>query len=65
MNCSFETIVFSKQTKTKIGRTTYIINSYFEDNGENLKEKIKNLLVSEVQKNLRKQLHRAKKCDII
>lgn len=50
MNCSFETIVFSKQTKIKIGRTTYIINSYFEDNGENLKEKIKNLLVSEVQK---------------
>ena len=50
MNCSFETIVFSKQTKTKIGRTTYIINSYFEDNGENLKEKIKNLLVSEIRR---------------
>ena len=50
MNCSFETIVFSKQTKTKIGRTTYLINSYFDKSGESLKEKIKNLLISEVQK---------------
>lgn len=47
---SFETISFTKQSKTKIGKTTYIINSYFDNSGETLKEKIKNLLVSEIQK---------------
>ncbi len=50
MTDSFETISFTKQSKTKIGKTTYIINSYFDNSGETLKEKIKNLLVSEIQK---------------
>ena len=50
MTDSFETISFPKQMKTKIGATTYIINSYFADSGETLKEKIKNLLVSEIEK---------------
>ena len=47
---SFETILFSKQSKMKIGNTTYVINSYFDKTGESLKEKIKNLLISEVQR---------------
>lgn len=50
MTDSFETISFPKESKVKIGRTTYIINSYFDNNGETLKEKIKNLLVSEIRK---------------
>lgn len=52
MTDSFETISFQKQSKTKIGKVTYIINSYFEDSGETLKEKIKNLLISEVKRNI-------------
>lgn len=52
MTNSFEIISFPKQRKTKIGATTYITNSYFDDSGETLKEKIKNLLISEVKKNI-------------
>ena len=52
MTDSFETISFPKQRKTKIGATTYIVNSYFDDSGGTLKEKIKNLLLSEVKKNV-------------
>lgn len=52
MTDSFEKIAFTKQSKTKIGKTTYIINSYFNDKGETLKEKIKNLLISEVQRKI-------------
>ncbi len=50
MTDSFETITFPKQSKTKIRKVTYIINSYFDNNGGTLKEKIKNLLVSEVMR---------------
>lgn len=49
MTNSFNVVSFPTKTKMQIGKTTYIINSYFKDNSENLKEKIKNLLVSEVQ----------------
>lgn len=52
MTDSFETISFPEQSKTKIGTTTYIINSYFDDSGGTLKEKIKNFLVSEVKRNI-------------
>lgn len=45
---SFEIISFPKQTKTKIGGTTYIINSHFDENGESLKEKIKHLIILEI-----------------
>ena len=34
----------------KINGTTYVINSYFDKTGKTLKEKIKNLLVSEIHK---------------
>ena len=50
MTDSFEIISFQKQSKTKIGKVTYIINSYFDNNGGILKEKIKNLLVIEIEK---------------
>ena len=51
MTDSFETNSFQKQSRTKIGKVTYIINSYFDNNGWTLKEKIKNLLISEVKRN--------------
>ena len=38
-----ESIYFPKESKIKIGNTTYVINSYFDENSENLKEKIKSL----------------------
>ena len=50
MTDSIEIISFQKQSKTKIGKVTYIINSYFDNNGGTLKEKIKNLLVLEIEK---------------
>lgn len=46
MTDSFEIISFQKQSRTKIGKATYIVDSYFDDSGETLKEKIKNLLIS-------------------
>ncbi len=49
MNNDYETITFSKERKIKMGNVTYIINSYFDENGETLTDKIKRLLVTEVQ----------------
>ena len=45
-----ESIYFPKESKIKIGNTTYVIDSYFDENSENLKEKIKKLLISEIYK---------------
>ena len=50
MTNSFNVVSFPTKTKMQIGKTTYLINSYFDKSGESLKEKIKNLLISEVQK---------------
>ena len=47
---SFKVISFPTKTKMQIGKTTYLINSYFDKKGESLKEKIKNLLVSEIRR---------------
>lgn len=52
MTDSFETISFPKQSKIKIGKVTYIISSYFDDSRGTLKEKIKNLLISEIKINV-------------
>ena len=49
MNNDYETITFSKERKIKMGNVTDIINSYFDENGETLTDKIKRLLVTEVQ----------------
>lgn len=50
-----ESIYFPKESKIKIGNTTYVINSYFDENSENLKEKIKHLLITDIEKNFEKQ----------
>ena len=50
MTNSFKLVSFPTESKVQIGKTTYLINSYFDKTGKSLKEKIKNLLVSEVQK---------------
>lgn len=50
MTNSFKLVSFPTESKVQIGKTTYLINSYFDKSGESLKEKIKNLLISEVQK---------------
>ena len=47
---SFKLVSFPTESKMQIGKTTYLINSYFDKSGESLKEKIKNLLISEVQR---------------
>ena len=47
---SFKLVSFPTERKVQIGKTTYLINSYFDKSGESLKEKIKNLLISEVQR---------------
>ena len=47
---SFKLVSFLAESKVQIGKTTYLINSYFDKSGESLKEKIKNLLISEVQR---------------
>ena len=50
-----ESIYFPKESKIKIGNTTYVINSYFDENSENLKEKIKHLLITDIEKIFEKQ----------
>ena len=47
---SFKLVSFPTESKMQIGKTTYLINSYFDKTGESLKEKIKNLLVSEIRR---------------
>ena len=49
MNSDYETISFSTERKIKIGKVTYIVNSFFDENGDTLIDKIKRLLVTEVQ----------------
>ena len=40
---------FDSETKTKIGKNTYIVVSHFDNTGESLQEKICQLLKSEVE----------------
>jgi hypothetical protein len=62
MTNSFNVVSFPTKTKMQIGKTTYLINSYFDKTGESLKEKIKNLLVSEIHREPHQiGLHEAKK----
>ena len=44
----YETIDFLKEQKVKLGSATYIVNVHFLNQGETLKEKIKNLIKLEV-----------------
>ena len=50
MTNSFNLVSFPTKSKVQISGTTYVINSYFDKTGKTLKEKIKNLLVSEIHK---------------
>lgn len=50
MTNSFKLVSFPTKSKVRIDGTTYVINSYFDKTGKTLKEKIKNLLVSEIHK---------------
>ncbi len=50
MTNSFKLVSFPTKSKVQISGTTYVINSYFDKTGKTLKEKIKNLLVSEIHK---------------
>ena len=50
MTNSFKLVSFPTESKVQIGKTTYLINSYFDKTGKSLKEKIKNLLVSETRR---------------
>ena len=50
MTNSFNLVSFPTKSKIRIDGTTYVINSYFDKTGKTLKEKIKNLLVSEIHK---------------
>ncbi len=49
MNSDYKTISFPKEQKVKIGDITYIVNSYFDENGEALTDKIKRLLIAEIK----------------
>lgn len=62
MTNSFKLVSFPTESKVQIGKTTYLINFYFDKTGESLKEKIKNLLVSEIHREPHQmRLHEAKK----
>ena len=48
MDDSYETIDFLREQKIKLENATYIVNSHFLEQGQTLKEKIKNLIRLEV-----------------
>lgn len=48
MTNSYETVDFLEEQKVKLGSATYIVIAHFLDQGETLKEKIKNLIRLEV-----------------
>ena len=59
---SFNVVSFPTKTKIQIGKTTYLINSYFDKTCESLKEKIKNLLLSKIcRKSHQIEIHETKK----
>jgi hypothetical protein len=43
---------FDNETKHKIGAITYIVTTHYDENRENIKTKITNLLQNEVGKNI-------------
>ncbi len=42
-------IFFPEETSYKIGKTTYIVTSHYDESSESLPEKIKKLLKTEIQ----------------
>ena len=48
MNDNYETVYFPTRSKMLVGGITYIIKSHFDEKGGNLKDKIKNLLIDEI-----------------
>jgi hypothetical protein len=56
MTNSFKLVSFPTKSKVQIDGTTYVINSYIDKTGKTLKEKIKNLLVSEIHKGSSEQM---------
>lgn len=42
-------IFFPEETTYKIGKTTYIVTSHYDESSESLPEKIKKLLKTEIQ----------------
>ena len=42
-------IFFPEETSYKIGKTTYIVTSHYDESSESLPEKIKKLLKGEIQ----------------
>ena len=59
---SFKLVSFPTEIKVQIGKTTYLINSYFDKTGESLKEKIKNLLLSKIRRESHQiEIHETKK----
>ena len=45
-----DTVFFSDETKYKIGKTTYIVKSHYDEDAEYLVDKIKKLLKSDIQR---------------
>ncbi|MDR2073763.1 MAG: transposon-encoded TnpW family protein [Oscillospiraceae bacterium] len=48
-NKTIKTVYFDTYNEQKIGDTTYIIESHFQENGETLVDKIKNLTKEELR----------------
>lgn len=45
-----KTIYFEEETKYKIGNVTYLVIAHYDENGETLKEKMKQLLFEKIAK---------------
>lgn len=49
-------IFFPEETTYKIGKTTYIVKSHYDENSDSLPQKIKKLLKTEIQNGFYKNL---------
>ena len=52
MASTTENIFFEPEIRMKIGTVTYIVTAHYDDTRENLPEKIRRLLCSEVDKQI-------------
>lgn len=51
-----EIIFFPEETTYKIGKTTYIVTSHYDESSDSLPQKIKKLLKSEIKSGFYKNL---------
>ena len=51
-NKNVTVVEFEREAKYKIGEVTYLVTAHYDDNGETLKDKMKQLLLEKMAKEI-------------